>query len=162
MSFLIDDNGLNPDVKVSLLKGCNFISMDKTKLGNRALKELNFKNLDSEWIKVWDWEKLCQNQICEPIPNTISINNIESMFLMGGYLHGIKENTTVPEFDINNYDNLLSDILSSSLAMLISGDMGTAHAFLQTWLFFMDNYESKHIMKTSLGIVPQQTISFNL
>jgi hypothetical protein len=162
MSFLIDDYNLNSDVKNGLLKGSNFISMEKTMLGNRLPKELNFKTLEVEWIKVSDWKKVCQNQICEPIPNVVSINNIASMFLMGGYLHGLDENTTVPEFDSNYYDNLLSDILGSSLTMLTNGDMGLAYAYLQTWLFFMNYYESKHIMKTSLGVIEQQVTSYSL
>jgi len=162
MSFLIDDFNLSNDVKNSILRGSNYLSHDKTRIGNRLPLAMDFKTLDSEWINVSDWRKVCQNRICEPVPNSITINSENSMFLMGGWLHGILEDTTVPEFDSNNYDNLLSDIMGSSIMCLVNGDMSSAYMYLQTWLFFMSSFESEHIMKTSFATEEKLIIPFTL
>ena len=81
---------------------------------------------------------------------------------MGGYLHGVKEDTSVPEIDCNNYDNLLSDILASAIAYAIQGDLGSSYMFLQIWLFMMTRFESKHRLQTSINTDTITITPYNL
>lgn len=162
MSFLIDDFNFSNDIKNSLLKGSNYLSIEKTSIGNKTQKQCLFRQLDSEWINVSDWRKLCQNRISGPTPNRITINDENTMFLMGGYLHGVKNDTSVPEVDCNNYDNLISDILASAIAYSVQGDLGSSHMMLQTWLFMMTRFESSHRLQASINTDTITITPYNL
>jgi hypothetical protein len=162
MSFLINDFNFSNDVKNGLLKGSNYLSIETTGIGNKVSKPCLFKQNNSEWIKVSDWKRLCQNRIAGPVPNRITINEENTMFLMGGYLHGVKEDTSVPEINCNNYDNLLSDVLSSAIGYAITGDMGSSRMFLQTWLFMMTRFDKKHRLKTSIASNTVTITPYNL
>ena len=146
------------NVKLSLLQGSNYISLDFTKIGNKNVKEFNFNSENKVWYKVNDWSKLAQNRISENLPHPIEVNNEESMFLMGGYLHGLDSDTTVPEFDYILSDNLMSDLLAYSLVLLVNGDLSSAYAALQTWLFLGSIFENDHARTTSSFLTEQKDI----
>ena len=57
MSFLVNDFNFSNDVKNGLLKGSNYLSIEKTGIGNKTQKQCLFKQLNSEWINVSDWRK---------------------------------------------------------------------------------------------------------
>ena len=158
MGFLISDMSIPQNVKLSLLQGSNYISLDFTKIGNKNVKEFNFNSENKVWYKVNDWSKLAQNRISENLPHPIEVNNEESMFLMGGYLHGLDSDTTVPEFDYILSDNLMSDLLAYSLVLLVNGDLSSAYATLQTWLFLGSIFENDHARTTSSFLTEQKDI----
>jgi hypothetical protein len=158
MGFLISDMSIPYNAKLGLLQGSNYVSLDYTKLGNKNVKEFNFNSENKVWYKVNDWSRLAQNRISEYLPHPIEVNNEEAMFLMGGYLHGLDSDTTVPEFDYTLSDNLMSDLLAYSLILLINGDLSSAYATLQTWLFLGSIFENDHAKTTSSFLTEQKDI----
>jgi hypothetical protein len=163
MGFLVSDIQMPTNSKVSLLDGSNYISMDYTKIGNKSPKEFNYASENKEWYKVNDWSRLAQNRISEYLPHPIGINNQASMFLMGGYLHGIDTDTTVPEFTYTENDNILSDLLAFSIILLLQEDFSSSYTMLQSWLFFMSAFEHDHARTTSVFKTEQKDmIEFTL
>ena len=133
MGFLISDMSIPYNAKLGLLQGSNYVSLDYTKIGNKNVKEFNFNSENKLWYKVNDWSRLAQNRLSEYLHQPIEVTNEQSMFLIGGFLHGLDSDTTVPEFDYTLSDNLMSDLLAYSLILLINGDLSSAYATLQTW-----------------------------
>lgn len=160
--ILVNQYNNSSNIKTALAKGANYLSMEKTNLGNKSALEVNFETLDNEWYNVSDWTKVVQNRISEPIPNPITINSEESMFLMGGFLHGELSDTTVPEFQYDEYDNLLSDLLASCVLALGVDDIGTGYLYLQTWLFFMNRFISDYKPEMSLQTTEKLIVPYNL
>jgi len=160
--ILINDYQNISAVKTSLVKGANYLSYEKTSIGNKTVLEVNFETLDNEWYNVSDWTKVAQNRIAEPIPNAITINKEDTMFLMGGFLHGALNDTTVPEFSLSNNENIFSDLLASSILALSIEDYSTSYLYLQTWLFFMNRFTSEFRQEMSLTTSNKLIIPFNL
>jgi hypothetical protein len=70
----------------------------------------------------------------------------------------LDSDTTVPEFDYTLSDNLMSDLLAYSLILLINGDLSSAYATLQTWLFLGSIFENDHAKTTSSFLTEQKDI----
>ena len=160
--ILIDDFNYHADVLESLLEGANYLSIEKTRIGNAVPKECNFETLDYEWINVSDWTKIVQNRLIEPIPNPISVNREDGMFLMGGWLHGDLVDTTIPEFQADEEDNLLSELLAGVALYSLINDYDQAYAYLQTWLFLMSRFRSEFRPEMSLQTTQKLIIPYTL
>lgn len=160
--MLIEDFKYSPAVKESFMNAGNYLSSDKTSLGIQVSKELNYETLDKEWINISDWTRIAQNQLLEPIPNPISINREDGMFLMGGFLHSVLEDTTVPEFPYEENDNLLAELLSCCILSLNQNDFSSSYMYLQTWLVFMSRFITDYKVLSSTQTTAKVIKPYNL
>jgi len=146
--ILVENTNLHSNVVNGLLTGGNKLSQAKSKF--LAMESTRIQFDQSEYKQIRDWSKFTQDEITEPIPFNIGISAEDMFVIVGHYMKGAGKPMDIPLFRVSNNDNMFSELLVQTILLLISGDVNSAYATFQTWMFFMSRLEYERTNEKSM------------